>query len=1006
MTHAPETMTRDSAWRRGASSLGLPRDGVQLVIALIIAGVLLRVLVGGVLLPFSGFRIDVVDFASWAQRLVAVGPGAFYDPGYFSDYPPGYLYVLWLLGSIGQALTGLTAGVDITPSLVKIPGVLADAGVAWMLFVYSRRFLGGRIGGWSGERIGLVAAAVYICNPGTIFDSAVWGQVDSVGALVLLASLYWLARGWTEMAAVGAVVAMLVKFQFAFLIPIVAIVGLKRHLLGRSADPELGGRPDQLRVLTSLAAGLGTLVLLTLPFNMPIWAPGEGSLSLISKFIEATNTYDGLTINGFNLWRNPWSGLGDTLAWGCDRPTEGCTAGAGVAFMIGSTIVSWQTIGSLLFALAAGLALWHVARRDEPVGVLQGALLLAVAFFAVPTRVHERYLFPALALAAPLIAQRWRAFAGRPAWIAAALGATVAVLIFVVRPGDPLPADALPGAVLGQLAVVAVAAGIPLAMAAWGGGALYALLSISFFANVYWVYTADWSFAGGSPMNPGVGGEPMARDPFLAATVFSTWGIFAISFGIVAVLGVLAWRYAREAWVAQPDYATEPMEAREEAPPAAPPVAAQPAEPADRSPSPWQRLGRWMRPDPTDPYLREPYRRLDRLDLAIVLGLVVVALLFRLWRLDTPRSMHFDEVYHARSATEWLADWQEGWTRDTYEWTHPMLAKYLIAAGIVVADPNKVVDSVQTDAPATAMAISPQRTAHLRPASILFTATGDTTLTARELPSGEVLAEWEAPDPVASLAYDEQNERLLVGSAQDGTVTSYLLAAFTTAGGERAPPVQGTPIESGLASVEQIVIPQEAALILFRGADGIVAVERVTAAELARSQLVASDIGYLAGADDAVRVVAMDPARNALVALDGATLEPITEVVDGEDVDLVRELPSTPAGVLQVRGRGDDAQVYVPVGQLDASVEHQEVAGGISVFDDTLELIGTAPLPGEPSLIGWQPVANIIYVAGHDSSADQPAVWTIQPIGNGGRQSAGFAAFDTSLLPGDPLAMA
>ena len=96
---------------------------------------------------------------------------------------------------------------------------------------------------------------------------------------------------------------------------------------------------------------------------------------------------------------------------------------------------------------------------------------------------------------------------------------------------------------------------------------------------------------------------------------------------------------------------------------------------------------------------REPARRLDRLDLALVVGFVLVAFFFRLWRLDIPRHTHFDEVYHARSATEWLSDWQEGWTRDTYEWTHPLLAKYLIAAGIVFADPNKVVGGTDLAGP-------------------------------------------------------------------------------------------------------------------------------------------------------------------------------------------------------------------------------------------------------------------------------------------------------------------
>ncbi len=157
-----------------------------------------------------------------------------------------------------------------------------------------------------------------------------------------------------------------------------------------------------------------------------------------------------------------------------------------------------------------------------------------------------------------------------------------------------------------------------------------------------------------------------------------------------------------------------------------------------------------MRPDPSDPYLREPMRRLDRLDLLLVIGLVLFAFAFRLWRLDEPRSMHFDEVYHARSATEWLADWQEGWKRDTYEWTHPMLAKYLIAAGIVFADPNKVVGSTDLEQPAAAMAVSPQRIGEPARPTRSRTAPPDSTITAREVRSGDVVAQWDAPGIVTS----------------------------------------------------------------------------------------------------------------------------------------------------------------------------------------------------------------------------------------------------------------
>ena len=100
--------------------------------------------------------------------------------------------------------------------------------------------------------------------------------------------------------------------------------------------------------------------------------------------------------------------MGDTITWGCDAPNPpNCVDGAGVAFTLGSMPVSWQLVGAVLFGVAALIAYWQIARRDDPEGLLFGALVLAVAFFALPTRVHERYMFPALALAAPLVLRRW-----------------------------------------------------------------------------------------------------------------------------------------------------------------------------------------------------------------------------------------------------------------------------------------------------------------------------------------------------------------------------------------------------------------------------------------------------------------------------------------------------------------------------------------------------------------------------------------------------------------------
>ena len=64
--------------------------------------------------------------------------------------------------------------------------------------------------------------------------------------------------------------------------------------------------------------------------------------------------------------------------------------------------------------------------------------------------------------------------------------------------------------------------------------------------------------------------------------------------------------------------------------------------------------------------------------------IVVAAMGLRMFRLAEPARMHFDEVYHARTATEFLQSWRYGISHNIYEWTHPHLAKYAMAGGIVL----------------------------------------------------------------------------------------------------------------------------------------------------------------------------------------------------------------------------------------------------------------------------------------------------------------------------------
>ena len=116
-------MARGPVGRRGAGVLDLIRrlDAGTILTTLLVLGLVLRAFIAAVYLPRSGLSNDIGAFAAWGMRLASIGPGAFYEAGYFSDYPPGYMYVLWVLGTIGKALTPIV-GQDATVGLVEDSG--------------------------------------------------------------------------------------------------------------------------------------------------------------------------------------------------------------------------------------------------------------------------------------------------------------------------------------------------------------------------------------------------------------------------------------------------------------------------------------------------------------------------------------------------------------------------------------------------------------------------------------------------------------------------------------------------------------------------------------------------------------------------------------------------------------------------------------------------------------------------------------------------------------------
>jgi predicted membrane-bound dolichyl-phosphate-mannose-protein mannosyltransferase len=415
-------------------------------------------------------------------------------------------------------------------------------------------------------------------SPAAIFAGPYWGQVDAVGSLPLFAALVAAGRGrWATAGALAALAAM-VKPQFGVSVVVIGVAVLIELIRFGRWQPVV--RVGVSGVVTALALGA--------PFR-------AGPAELFDLVKKASETYPYTSLYAFNVW----SVVGDF--W---KPDDAFLGYGAVLLAVG-------------FLLSC-VPLWW--RRDTATFLAAGALA-AGAFYFLPTRAHERYLFPVLVLLLPLAAVRARLL--------------------------------------------------------WP----YVALSLGFALTLFFAFTRY-------PQND------LKSPQWLETTLFSRPGQIAIALFMIGTAGLIAWRLVRGEARLEPSHDV-----------AAPPT---PASTAAR--------GAWRLPAALA-IGRIPTRR----DLSIALLVALAVLLTRGYRLDHPRDMYFDEVYHARTAFELLAH------RDPYEWTHPHLAKEIMALGILAFGEDRVVGREPLPrANVVAFALGPDGT------RAFASSDGDITLRARD----------------------------------------------------------------------------------------------------------------------------------------------------------------------------------------------------------------------------------------------------------------------------------
>lgn len=302
-----------------------------MILVLLLAALFLRLLVS----PFGTLALDQNTFIAWSNILARSGFASFYHG--WSDYLPGYLYILWVLGKIN--LSG------ILPQflLYKLPAIFADIATGFLIYKILSKS--------KGVKWGIIGAAVYLFNPAVFANSAMWGQADSLTALTSVAAVYFMPGNYL-LSAIFLSVGTLVKPQVAFIFPVILFLMLR----------------NKWRIAKILSYGITSLAVFIAGF-IPFWDHGNFISFLNERLGVSLNQYPYTSVNAFNFW-------GLAGFWKPDN----------IYFQTGGYVL---VLTLLVFLL---VKLWKV--KNPEYYVLSFVFGASFVFF---TRMHERHLLPVFA---------------------------------------------------------------------------------------------------------------------------------------------------------------------------------------------------------------------------------------------------------------------------------------------------------------------------------------------------------------------------------------------------------------------------------------------------------------------------------------------------------------------------------------------------------------------------------------------------------------------------------
>lgn len=307
---------------------------------------------------------------------------------YNGDYMPVRLYLLYGLSHLVAFLGGDFHDPlpPITLVAIKLPGLLADLATITIIYrwskhfedkphsyleslcsFYSLRFKHAPLSRITGFSLSAIIALLYACSPPVWINVAWWGQVDALLMLPLVGAVVMLERKDGMWSWACWIVALLIKPQAIVFAPLLFAATIWLH----------GSR--------GIVRGGGLAVAIGIAMCVPLVVAHQGP-GLMQAYIGSVGRFPKLTIGAYNLWH--------LLTWGRGGDDDRMLLG----------LLTYRSMGMLLVGSAAALVMLAMVRCADARARVAGAAVLGVAFFVLPTQIHERYLFlPMVFLALSII---------------------------------------------------------------------------------------------------------------------------------------------------------------------------------------------------------------------------------------------------------------------------------------------------------------------------------------------------------------------------------------------------------------------------------------------------------------------------------------------------------------------------------------------------------------------------------------------------------------------------